>query len=235
MTPDAQLEDLERIIELLDRNIRRAIRLSEYFDRAAYSGDDVKAHFDNSVAADGYNTVLDAVYFELIITVARLFDDPTGRHHADTTASIPVVLHVLEHDILQEALRQRLLKRHDPSNIKGLDSAAAERMRPRMSERVEEQVQSIPRLLAEYTRLKGDHLLQRVRVARNEVLAHTATNPTKNSRIAYGDAEQLLAKAIPLVAGLQSSVRSCHLSYEEERTDSKELASEFWAKVIAHT
>jgi len=74
MKPDETLDISEKILERIDRSIFKAISLAALFGRAANQGDDLRPHFDNSSAAAGYNTVMDSLYFELVLTVARLFD-----------------------------------------------------------------------------------------------------------------------------------------------------------------
>ena len=227
------IDKLDHIVQFLDRNIRQAVYLAAFFERAAYDRADIKKYFDQSRAASGYNQVLDAIYFELVVTMARLYDDPYEEDKSSKTASIPVAMAILEDPSTLPELRSRLLTRHDPSGIQGADPATILKMKQSTEADIEERLMAIAPLLDAYMRLKGNHLLQRIKTARNEFMAHTTLNPTKNNRLAYGDAEQLLEKTLPIVAALQSLVRSYHISYANDRNESKESADVFWTIVTS--
>jgi len=226
-----QLDRAEEIIQKLDRNVRHAIYLGEYFARGAYNGNAVRKHFDNSTAAHGYNLVLDSLYFELVLTMARLYDDPVKGGKADNTASVPIVMEILLDPLVMEELRKRLMQRHAPGRSAiGPDGSTIALVVQMAEKGVEEKLNAIGPLRNTY---KGHHLLQRIRTARNEFMAHTAMNPSKNNRVAYGDAEQLLALTIPIVKQLQYSVRSTGASYDREREIAVETSDSFWKKIVS--
>ena len=231
MTTEEQLDRVEMIVTLLDRNARRAIALTALFERSTYDGADVRVYFDNSPAAAGYNSMMDAIYFELVVTVARLHDNPTDAL-ANNTASIPVALNQFNAPDLALALRQRLLKRHDPGQIAGIDSDLADQLRPKYVQRVDEMIRQLQRLVGGYAQVSGGHLLQRIRTARNEIMAHTATHPKQSNRLAYGNAEELLRRTLPFVSGLQSSVRSTDITYDDAWKDAGAVASQFWDHIL---
>lgn len=233
MKAQCVIDRLEQIVQFLDRNIRQAIHLAAYFERAAYDRADIKIYFDQSRAAPGYNQVLDAIYFELVVTMARLYDDPHADDKSSKTASIPVAMSILEDPTTLPELRSRLLTRHDPSEIRGADQSTILQLKQSTESDIDGRLKTIAPILDAYMRLKGNCLLQRIKTARNEFMAHTTLNPTMNNKLAYGNAEQLLAKTIPIVAALQSLVLSYHISYEHDRNESAEEAEIFWTKVIS--
>lgn len=53
MMPTQALDKAVRILDLIDLNVKHALKLQAYFCRAAYK-DDIGAWFDNSKAAPGY-------------------------------------------------------------------------------------------------------------------------------------------------------------------------------------
>ena len=233
MTGAEEADRAERIVELIDRNVRQAIKLRAYFCRGAYHGQDVRARFDRTKAAPGFKTVLDSLYFELILTMARLFDAPDDQNKAARTAAIPVLLGLLEQPKTRQELQRRSVERTTPKDLRDLDGRSASedfvaQLRADAVRSAEAETHDIERLIDEYDTLAGSHLICRIRRSRNEFLAHTAIDPSRNNRAAYGDAEELLAKAIPLVARLQSAVRSCHASFEDENGIWEEHAEIFW-------
>lgn len=227
------LERSDAAIELLDSNVTRAIYLAAYFGRAAYESQDVQGYFNNSLAADGYNRVLDALYFELVVIMARLYDDPHEPSKADNTASIPIVVGLLMQNGMLEALRNRLLQRHDPAGATGIPDDAIEAFRNSTRENIDSRLHDLQDILARCRDMKGHHLVQAIRDTRNEVFAHTSIARQSNVRLKYGQAEQLLDLTEPLVAGLQLGVRSCHVGFPHNREQAKEQSDAFWKQTIS--
>lgn len=233
MTLAQMLNRAEAAIELLDSNVTRAIYLAAYFGRAAYESQDVQGYFDDSLAADGYNRVLDALYFELVVIMARLYDDPHEPSKTANTASIPTVVSELSSDGILEALRERLLQRHDPGGARGIPDEAVEAFRMSTRADLESRLNDLQEILARCRGMKGHHLVRAIRDTRNEVFAHTSLARQSNVRLKYGQAEQLLDLTEPLVAGLQLGVRSCHVGFRHNREQAKEQAGAFWVRTVS--
>jgi hypothetical protein len=87
-------------------------------------------------------------------------------------------------------------------------------------------------LLNEFKKLKGSHLLGRLRSVRNELFAHTAIERTRNNPARYGDAEDLLEQTMRFVIGLNSAVRSVHCTYREHIQMWLGHADCFWQTVV---
>jgi hypothetical protein len=230
MTPSEKLHTAEAILVRIDQNTRKAIALAALFGRAANHEEDFAPHFDNSPAADGYNHVLDALYFELVLTVARLFDEEKRDADKPMTASIPVLILLLDGPDVFDALRQGLRKRHDPSKIKGMDDLKKDRYRQSLHTRIDDTISKLPQLLKRCRDLKGHTLVRTIRGARNAFMAHTALTPSRDNLLAYGQAESLLWLAVPLITQLQASVRSYYPDYTEEGGRQSELAGDFWRR-----
>jgi hypothetical protein len=228
----SELDRLEQVIQLLDKNVRQAIRVSSHFERAAYLNPEVKAYFDQSLAANGYNQVMDSLYFELILTMARLYDNPRENSKAEKTASVPVAASILALQDVQETLKVRLLERHDMSSTLGADPSDIRRLNDSVREDVDQRLLDVSKILDDCRKIECGHLVQRIRNARNDLLAHTSISPASNNKLTYGDAEDLLKSTQLLIARLQSVVRSCHISYQHESDEATKLASIFWERVI---
>ena len=230
MTPSEMLDTAETILERIDRNTRKAIGLAALFGRTANHQEDFAPHFDKSPAAAGYNHVLDALYFELVLTVARLFDGEKRGADTPTTASIPVLISLIEEPEVIEALRQRLRLRHDPHRVIGMDDVEKDKYRQRIHTRIDGTISELPQLLQRCRDLRGNALVRAIRCARNEFMAHTALSPLRDNLLSYGQAEDLLHLAEPLITQLQASVRSFHPDYKEEGERQAELADAFWKR-----
>jgi hypothetical protein len=235
MKPDETLDIAEKILERIDRSIFKAISLAALFGRAANQGDDLRPHFDNSPAAAGYNTVLDSLYFELVLTVARLFDAEKRDAVTPTTASIPVIVSLLEEPGVIDALRARKRRRHDPEKVTGMDTATKRDYRKRIFARIDQEISDLPPLLERLRNLKGHKLLRSIRRARNDFMAHTAIAPSQSDVLTYGQAEDLLAVAEPLLTTLQYSIRSYHPEYKDEAKRQAARADEFWKRASCQT
>jgi hypothetical protein len=232
MKAEVDLDRLEQVIKLLDTNVRHAIRIASYFERAAYVNADVKAYFDQSLAANGYNQVMDSLYFELILTMARLYDNPREISKAKKTASIPVAGSILALQNVQETLKERLLERHDMSSTVDADASDILRLNDSVREKINHRLLDVPRILNDCQKIGSGHLVQRIRKARNDLLAHTSISPASNNKLAYGDAEKLLKFTKVIVERLQSVVCSYHISYQHECDEAIKLASIFWERVL---
>lgn len=239
MTPPEKADLVISAVKTVDRNVRHAIKLSAYFHRGAYSCKDVRDCFNNTAAAPGINVVLDSMYFELILTVARLFDNPHSDKDRNNTASIPVLMSLLsESDVLSE-LQQRSVDRKtlklsadQDDDMKSFDDFQAA-VTNDTNVAAQNEVCEMRTMVSEWAALKGDHLIQRIRNVRSEFLAHSAVSSSKNNKAAYGDAERLLWKIVPFVCRLQAAVRSVHApdTYRRDAERWKEYANSFWLMV----
>jgi hypothetical protein len=232
MKAEVDLDRLEQVIKLLDTNVRHAIRIASYFERAAYVNADVKAYFDQSLAANGYNQVMDSLYFELILTMARLYDNPREKSKTEKTASIPVAVSILALQNVQETLKERLLERHDMSSTVDAEASDILRLNDSVREKINYRLLDVPKILNDCQEIGRSHLVQRIRNARNDLLAHTSISPASNNKLAYGDAEELLKLTQVIIERLQSVVCSCHISYQHECDEAVKLASIFWERVL---
>ena len=113
MTPSEKVDKADTILELIDGNVRHALKLQAYFCRAAYH-DDIKARFDQSKAAPGYNQIIDSLYFELIMTLVRLYDDLPDNKHAQNTASLPELIGLLSQTKVVAEVQARSEQRKPP-------------------------------------------------------------------------------------------------------------------------
>ncbi|MBU4524407.1 MAG: hypothetical protein KUA37_06635 [Desulfomicrobium sp.] len=229
-----------RIAVLIDRNVRQAVKLRAYFCRGAYSGHDVRTRFDQSKAAPGFNTILDSLYFEFVLTMARLYDNPDDQRMAEKTASIPVLFALLSAPETRAELQRRSVERKTPKDLRDQHGQPAPKefvaeLQKDAVRAAEAETNEIEALNTEYGTLKGSHLICRIRKARNEFLAHTALDPSRNNLADYGNAEELLGKTIPLVTRLQLAVRSCHTSLASESTIWEEHADIFWRALCCGT
>jgi len=114
VTPDEKADKATRILELVDANVRHALKLKAYYCRAAYH-DDVMSYFSKTKTAPGYNHIVDALLFELIMTLVCLFDDSSNKKHADNTASLPKLVALLSQSQVRAVLEERSRQRKTPT------------------------------------------------------------------------------------------------------------------------
>jgi hypothetical protein len=87
-------------------------------------------------------------------------------------------------------------------------------------------------LLAEFQKLKGSHLLARLRLVRNELFAHTAIERNQNNPTRYGDAEEFLDQTTAFTRRLNAAIRRLHCEYSDHEKTWTEHADEFWRMAI---
>jgi hypothetical protein len=233
LTPGEKVDRVERILDHIRDDVIHAIILRAYFSRGAYDGDDVRKRFANSDAVRGFNVVRASLHFELIVTMARLFDDPDKRY-AEKTASIPILMQFLSDNETLSELKRRSIDRKAFRDLKDQDGQPVSPSSLAWLEAgniatADQEMRDIRALISEYDTFKGDHLIGRIRNARNDYLAHTSLEPNKNNRAVYGNAEALLDKTIDFVKRLGVAVRSCHVVFEKAISDWKEQSDIFWS------
>lgn len=236
MTPDEKADKATRILELVDGNVRHAFKLKAYFYRAAYY-DDVKSYFNQTKAAPGYNHIVDALYFELIMTLVRLFDDFPDKKHTDNTASLPKLVRLLSQAQVRAVLQDRSRQRKTPTGKLGQDSQSRDRdslqgLQAKATVRAQQETTEIVSLVTDFQNLKGSHLVGRLSRVRNELFAHTALERNRNNPAMYGDAEDLLDQTANFTARLNAAIRSLHCDYTEHVTTWTEQADAFWQLVL---
>lgn len=238
MTPSDKADKATRILELADANVRHALKTRAYFCRAAYC-DDVKRYFDQTEGALGYNKIVDSLYFELIMTIVRLFDELPDQKHADNTASLPELVSLLRQSDVLAVLQKRSRQAKTPTgeleqDLESRDGDFLEKLRADAISSAQGETTEVFSLLAEFQQLKGSHLLARLRSVRNELFAHTAIERNQNSPTRYGDAEELLEKTSAFTRRLNAAIRRLHCDYSEHEQTWTEHADAFWRMAI-HT
>lgn len=231
MTAAEKTEKVQRILELIDGVTRHAIQLRAYFLRGAHLGKHDSEELNTSKAADGYNIVMNSLYFELVIVLACLFD-PSEARKAENTASLPVLIDMLkDQDVQAELKRRSIARKHE-----GLDKLPQhwrEEMRVVGIKAAEARAQDILTVIGDYNSLNGCHLVDHIRTARNKYYAHIAITPSKPNKLAYGEAEELLSKTIPFLIRLQLSARDLHTTYDENDPHWENFADVFWGALMS--
>jgi hypothetical protein len=236
MTPSDKADKAISILELVDRNVRHALKTRAYFCRAAYQ-DDVKNYFNQTKGAPGYNQIVDSLYFELIITLVRLFDELREQKHADNFASLPELISLLRQSAVIDVLQERSLQAKTPTgelekDLKSHDQGFLSKLRRDAIFGSQQETAVVFALLAEFQKLKGSHLLARLRLVRNELFAHTALERSQNNPVRYGDAEDLLKQTATFISQLNDSVRRLHCDYTDHERTWTEHADVFWQMVL---
>ena len=239
MTSSEKANKVVKILELVDGNVRHTFKLRSYFCRAAYK-DDVKKRFNQSKAASGYNQIVDSLYFELIMTLVRLFDNLQEERNAHNTASIPELMSLLSETEVVAELQLRSEQRKTPTgdlelDLKSSDLDFLKKLKVDAVQAACKETSQISSSFQNYEKLKGSHLLSRLRTVRNELFAHTAIERNRNNPARYGDAEELLEKTAKFVACLNSSVRSLHDDYQGEIETWKDHAKYFWENIVGES
>lgn len=231
MTPDGKAEKAIRIMEMVDANVRHALKIREYFCRAAYC-DDVKRYFDQTKGAPGYNQIVDSLYFELIITLLRLFDELPEQKQADNTASLPILMSLLRQTdviaVLQERSRQSKTPKKDLEEDLNNNRCYLDKLRADAISEAQQETTNIFSLISEFQKIKGSHRLSRLRAVRNELFAHTALQRNQNNSAQYGDAENLLDQTASFTCRMNAAIRRLHSDYSEHRQKWFEHADAFW-------
>lgn len=93
------------------------------------------------------------------------------------------------------------------------DSSFLEKLKREATLSAQTETSEIFFLLKDFKKLKGSHLLARLRSIRNQLFAHTTIEQKWDNPAQYGDAEKLLEKTIQFVSRLNSAVRSLHCTY----------------------
>ncbi|MDD2319643.1 MAG: hypothetical protein PHO83_06310 [Geobacteraceae bacterium] len=235
MTPIEKADKVLTILELVDGNVRHAYKLCSYFCRAAYKND-VKNSFDQSKAAPGYNQVVESLYFELIMTLVRLFDNLQEEKCSKNTASIPELMSLLSEPEVVAELQLRSEQRKTPTGnlekeLKSSDLGFLEKLKVKAKQSACIETFQFKKLFQDFEKLKESHFLSRLRTVRNELFAHTAIERNRNNPARYGDAEKLLEMTAQLVANLNSAIRSLHDDYKGAIKTWQEHANYFWEKI----
>lgn len=236
MTAQEKADKACRILELIDSNVRHALKIQAYFCRAAYN-DDVGKYFDQSKAATGYNLIVDSLYFELILTIVRAYDDLKEEKHSENTASLPELNKLLSQSSVIAELQTRSEQRKAPKGLleKDLgrpDPDFLDKLKTNAKLAAQSETSEIFALVKEFEQLKGSHLLGRLRSIRHELLAHIAIERNQNNAARYGDAEELLEKTTRFVSRLNSAIRNLHWDYQSHIDTWQEHAEFFWQKVL---
>jgi len=236
VTPSDKADKAISILELVDGNVRHALKIRAYFCRAAYQ-DDVKDYFNQTKGAPGYNQIVDSLYFELIMTLVRLFDELPEQKHADNIASLPELISLLRQNDVLAALQERSLQAKTPTgelekDLKSRDPDFLSKLLFDAISNSQKETTEVFALLAEFQKLKGSHLLARLRLVRNELFAHTALERNLNNPARYGDAEALLEQTAIFTCRLNASVRRLHCDYTNHETTWTEHADAFWQMVV---
>lgn len=236
MTHDEMADKATKILKVIDENVMLAFQLRAYYCRAAYH-DDVKSYFNDNRTAPGYNHVIDALYFQLIMTLVLLFDDLSDGKHANNTASLPELFALLSQCQVRAVLQDRSRQRKTPTgeseqDLQSHDQDFLHKLRGEATVSAQQETTEIVSLLAEFKALTGDHRVGRLRRVRNELFAHTALERNRNNPAKYGDAEDLLDLTAKFVARLNAAIRSLHFDYAEHGTTCTEQADNFWQVIL---
>lgn len=238
MTSAEKADKVVKILKLIDEDVRHAFRLQSYFCRAAYNND-VKKYFNQSKAAPGYNQICNSLYFEFIMTLTRLFDNFKRKKNTHNTASLPELMSLLSETEVVDELQRRSEQRKTPSedlekNLEFSDADWLKELKDGAKQSACNERSLISGLLQDFEKLKGNHLLGRLRIIRNELLAHTAIERNKNNSARYGDPERFLQKTAQFVASLNSAVESLHNDYKEHIKTWQEHADYFWEYIVGN-
>jgi uncharacterized protein YjgD (DUF1641 family) len=236
MTPSDKVDKAIKILELIDGTVRQALKLQAYFCCAAYK-DDIKVRFDQSKAALGYNQILDSLYFELIMTLVRLYDALPDAKHSENTASLPELMKLLSQKEVAAELQARSEQRKTPKGqlekeLQMRDISFLKKVNRDATLSAQAETSEISFLVKEFEKLKGSHLLPKLRSIRNELFAHTAIEQNRNNPAQYGNAEALLDKTLQFVSRLNSAVRNLHYTYQEHIQTWRDHADFFWQSAI---
>lgn len=236
MTAQEKADKACKILELIDRNIRHALKIQAYFCRAAYEAD-VRTYFNQTKAAPGFNQIVDSLYFELILTIVRSYDDIKDDKYSDNTASLPELIKLLSQSSVIAELQTRSEQRKAPkgpleNELLASDRDFLEKLKKDATHASQAETSEIFVLVKEFEQLKGNHLLGRLRSIRHELLAHIAIERNRNNAARYGDAEDLLEKTYRFVSRLNSAIINLHWDYQSHIKTWQEHADIFWSKVI---
>ena len=224
------------ILQILDVQIRHAYEVKAYFCRAAYESD-VREYFDQTPAAPGYSQIMISLYYDLIMTVVRVFDKLPNKMHADNTASLPELISLLKDSSTVESLKEReRLARTLPSE----QITALENTEPGFYFRHEREVQEsvnhmeveVSELINDFKGINGSHHLRGLQNTRNQLLAHTAININNREVSRFGDAESLLDLTAKYIMSLNATIRRLHDNYEQHVGNCNTTANDYWLKVI---
>lgn len=236
MSPDQKAIKAIRILQILDVNVRHAYEIKAYFCRAAYNNDVIN-YFDQTPAAPGYNKITVSLYYELIMTVVRIFDKLPRTMQSDNTASLPELMSLLRDNNTIEALKEnersaRTLPPDIINDQEKLDPGFSSRHKIEVQESVNHLSEAVAQLIDDYKRLSGSHYLRGLRNIRNQLLAHTAIKINDKEVTHYGDAESLLDLTANYIMRLNAAIRRINDNYDQHVDSCATSANYYWQMVI---
>jgi hypothetical protein len=199
-----KLKTLDAGIELMSRDMLRAVALQAMFDRCADKADVIEA-LNNTVEAHGFTIVREALFQNLLMSLMRVHD--SGR---PDTASLDNLMSIVADWRVRSALIDRTVKiyRERPfhliSNPGESPQAYGERREIHQTihnERAEEEGIRRARLLDEaierFEQLKSAAYRTALKKLRNWQLAHTSLEE-RDHKAKYGYERLLLEATIPV-------------------------------------
>jgi hypothetical protein len=231
-TPKEKAARAKEILNIVDADVRHAIKLEAMFVRVAYTKHAGKK-FDQTMAAQGYNTVLDSLYFELVLTMTRIYDKIRVPRVAENTASLPQLMKLLSQpEVVQEIQDANAAARTPTGDFKqildGMGSQYYQQHADEAMKSAAKDAEEIRTLVTEFEVLQGNHLLGRLETIRDELFAHKAIVRNFNNPAKYGDAEELLVKTCSFVTRLNKAVIRLVSTYEHTQATWQEHAESFW-------
>ncbi|MEW8437706.1 MAG: hypothetical protein AB2689_06070 [Candidatus Thiodiazotropha taylori] len=236
ITPNEKATKVIHILSILDAQIRHAYEVKAYFCRAAYQND-VREYFDQTSAAPGYNQITISLYYDLIMTVVRMFDKLPNKIHAENTASLPELMLLLKDNNTVEVLKEheltaRTLPFDQVTAQEKIEPGFSSLHKRKVQESVDHMEAEITQLIKDFKTLSGSHYLRGLRNIRNELLAHTAININDKNVTRYGDAESLLKLTSDFIIRLNAVIRRLNDNYGKHVDRCTNSANDYWLMVI---
>lgn len=228
-----KISETRIILEAIDDNLSIAIAANAMFKAAAYDAKMTEV-FHETVEAWGFNEILSAEQFNVIVSLIRIFDD------RDDVDSLPQLMAIIADQEVLDALRGDAANRaadHEPYFQQPVSDEdrrwliEESRNRRRASDIANfEKWSGCAR--EKFKKLKGSHILASLRKYRHEVLAHTARHDTVKTLPKNHFAEDLLSRTVELVKFLQLALTGSDPDYDGTMEMWDEQASKFWDLVV---
>jgi len=219
-----RIDNIVKRITHLDAEIRHAIRL-KCLHELSVTSEPLMQKFDDILACHGFNISRDAIIFELVMTLMRIWD------RGKKTYSIPYCFDVVsDQNFIEifvksetEKCSEELLER---SHI--FRHREVLRTENRIRENIDEFLQLKPQVIS-------DDIVVRLKEVRDNYYAHALkeiTDTDEQTTVKFSEVYEILSETQKLVFLLNLGIIGTDIRYEQIEEDSDRIAKEYWLAVI---
>ena len=220
----------KEIAERLVSETEKAIALQQMHEVGAYDTA-IPDAFNNTFEAWGYNITIQALYWDLVMTILKMFDPPDPG-----TASLRTLNQLLEDDdVISELEKETRLWGETHFGKEGNCIEADGLTRAEYHARA--RVKKLRMIGDQFASIGGRHLEASLRKIRNEIVGHSATSYAPSGQktgarsAKWGDADDLLKSILPIIALINEALLQNGWEADELASIWYTYARRFWRQV----